>query len=173
MRYTFSMRDLLIILGVIFTTLLVGGLLLFYNPASFHLNFGSHLAPAAAFRLLKEGTDANSMDERANYEITDGSQLNQLWGYLGATPGTVPNIDFTKEEVLAVFDGTHTTGGYRITVTDITEASGTRTVHVSRIAPGANCAKANAITSPYQIIAVPKSTLPLAHVDTSVTQDCP
>lgn len=173
MRYTFSMKDLLIIFGVIVAAIAVGAVLFFYGPASFRMALGNHQTPVINFRLLKEGTDATAMDVRANYEIKDGSELNQLWGYLGATPGTAPNIDFTKEEVLAIFDGTHTTGGFRITVSGITDANGTRTVHVSRIAPGMNCAMPSVITGPYQIIAVPKSTLALTHDDVSITQNCP
>lgn len=166
------MKDLFIILGMIIAALAVGALLFFYGPSSFRSWFGT-ASPAVSFRLLKEGNDATGMPERVNYRITDGSQLNELWGYVEATPGTTPHIDFTKEDVLAVFDGTHTTTGYRIAVTSIADANGTRTVHVTRMAPGANCVTASAITAPYQIVAVPKSDLKLTHVDESVTQDCP
>lgn len=166
------MKDLLIILGMIVVAIAFGAALFFYGPSSFRTALGG-TAPAVTFRLLKEGNDATNNTDRENYLIQNGTELNQLWSYINATPGTAPNIDFTKEEVLAVFDGTHTTGGYRIQVSSITEANGTRTVNVTRTAPGAHCVLSSAITSPYQIVAVPKSSLPLAHADTAATQDCP
>ncbi len=166
------MKDVLIVFGLIVVTIIVGVSLFFFGPQNFRSLFGAG-SPPVSFRLLKEGSDATAMTDRANYRITDSVQLSQLWGYVGVTPGTAPAIDFTKEEVLAVFDGTHSTGGYRITVTRITNEDGTRIVQVTRSAPGANCSTPSVVTGPYQIIAVPKSDLPLAHVDTSVVQNCP
>ncbi|MDB5237332.1 MAG: hypothetical protein JWL88_434 [Parcubacteria group bacterium] len=173
MRYTSSMKDLLMIFGTIVVVIVAGVLLFFYGPASLRTAFGNKTPASISFLPLKEGTDAVGMTDRTNYVIKNGTELNELWGYINAAPGTTPNIDFSKEDVLAIFDGTHTTGGYRIEVTGITQAAGGRTVHVSRIAPGANCMTAASITGPYEIVAVPKSNLPLEHVDTTVTQDCP
>jgi hypothetical protein len=166
------MKDLMIVLGTIVAVIVIGALLFFYGPQSFRVALGS-MSPRVTPTLLKEGTNATGMSDRANYRITDNDELNQLWSYLDNTPGSAPSVDFSKDEVLAIFDGTHTTGGYNIQVSSITDANGTRTVHVSRIAPGANCFTTDSITSPYEIIAVPKSTLNLTHIDTSVTQNCP
>lgn len=164
------MRDLLIIFGMVVAAIIVGALLFFYGPASFRAVTGQ--TAGISFRLIKEGTNAVTMTERANYQIENQAQLNELWSYLQATPGTVPVINFDKEEVLAVFDGTHTTGGYRISIDQITIKDGVRTVRVIRTAPGPNCILTDAVTSPYQVVVVPKSDLTLSHIDESVTQDC-
>jgi hypothetical protein len=156
---------------MIIVAIAFGALLFFYGPSSFRMALSG--VQADSFRVLKEGNDATNNTDRANFVIHNGTELNQLWSYIGATPGTAPNIDFTKEQVLAVFDGTHTTNGYRIQVTSVEDANGTRTVQVTRTGPGPHCTLASAITSPYQIVAVPMSSLPLAHVDTMATQDCP
>lgn len=173
MRYTSRMKDMLIIFGTIVAIIVAGACLYLYGPTSFRSLLGNKENTAIPFRLLKEGTDATAMTDRANYVIRNGSELNQLWGYIGATPGTAPNIDFTEEEVLAVFDGTHSTGGFRIQVTGVTNIDRTRSVQVTRVSPGANCITPSVITGPYQIIVVPKSDLPLAHIDTSVVENCP
>jgi hypothetical protein len=165
-----AMRDLLIILGVIVAAIAVGAVLFFFGPPAFHTLPNS--SGNVSFTLLKEGTNALSMSDRANYEIQNQEQLKELWGYVQGNPDSVPSIDFTKQEVLAVFDGTHSTGGYHIDISKITEANGTRTVQVVRTAPGANCTSNQGLTGPYQVVIVPASTLPLTHVDTSVTQDC-
>jgi len=166
------MRDLLVIFGMIVAAIAVGALLFFFGPAAFRSTVGQDIPRTISFRLMKEGQSAPTMSERANYRIQDANQLSELWGYVQATPGSVPSVDFSKEEVFAIFDGTHTTGGYRIQVDRITEENGSRIVHVLRTSPGEGCVTASAVTSPFQIIAVPKSTLPLTHVDEMVTQDC-
>lgn len=172
MRYTFDMKDLLIIFGMIVVVLAAGAALFFFGPTSFRTALHSGSSPSITFRVLKEGNDATAMPIRANYKITSPAQMSELWGDIGGAPGTAPNIDFSKEEVLAIFDGTHTTGGYSIAVSGITDAGTTRTVNVTRTAPGSGCAQASGIISPYQIIAIPMSSDALTHVDTGKTQDC-
>lgn len=165
------MRDLLIIFGMIVAAIAVGMLLFFFGPASFRASVGAG-PDTVAFRLLKEGQNATAMTERANYSIENAEQLSELWGYIQATPGSTPSVDFTKDEVLAVFDGTHTTGGYYIQVTGVVDENGSRVVQVTRVSPGEGCVTPSAITSPYQVIVVPKSELPLTHEDEAITQDC-
>jgi hypothetical protein len=167
-----DMKDLLIIFGMIIVVIAVGAALFFFGPSSFRSYLAMGSSPTVTFRVLARGNDADSMTQRANYEITTPAQMSELWGDIGATPGTAPNIDFTKEEVLAIFDGTHTTSGYSIAVSDITDSGTTRTVNVIRTSPGTGCSIAPGITAPYQIIAVPISSDTLTHTDTTTTQNC-
>lgn len=170
MQYTYLMRDLLIIFGMIVAAIAVGAALFFYGPSTFRSATGT--AGNVSFRLLKEGTNAITITDRANYEIQNQAQLNELWAYIQGTPGAAPTIDFNKEEVLAVFDGTHASGGFSIDVDHITDQDGVRMVHVVRMIPGANCVLTDGITSPYQIVAVPKTDFALSHEDQTITRDC-
>lgn len=165
------MRDYLIIFGMIAAAIVVGAGLFFFGPASFRAV--TNTPTGISFRLLKEGTNAITMNDRANYQIESQSQLNELWTYLQATPGSVPSINFDKEEVLVVFDGTHTTGGYSIAVDQITEKDGVRMVHVVRTSPGTNCVTTEGVTSPYQVVVVSKTDIALSHEDQSVVRNCP
>lgn len=164
------MRDILIIFGMIVAAIAVGAALFFYGPSTFRST--TNPLGNVSFRLLKEGTNAVTVTDRANYEIQNQAQLNELWNYIQGTPGAAPTINFDKEEVLAVFDGTHASGGFSIDVDHITEKDGVRMMHVVRTIPGSNCVLTDGITSPYQIVAVPKTNLSLSHEDQTITRDC-
>ncbi|KND49420.1 MAG: hypothetical protein AB203_04470 [Parcubacteria bacterium C7867-008] len=166
------MKDSYVVLGMIIAAIVIGAGLFFFGPESFRTAAGFGTPKDVSFRILKDGTDALTVDQRVNYRIENPQKLSELWGYLDVTPGSAPGVDFSKNEVLAVFDGTHTSGGYRIEVSHITEEAGSRMVHITRIVPGEGCVTNNAITSPYQVVVVKKSPLPLAHMDEVITEGC-
>lgn len=64
------------------------------------------------------------------------------------------NIDFTKYQVIAVFDQVRNYGGYSIDITKITETRNRIIVKVEQLKPGGI---ATVITQPYHIIKMPKS----------------
>jgi hypothetical protein len=160
----------------------VGGLLFLYGGAAFHPtlsqsgkeNNTNSSSVKGIVSVLEEGTTAASFDQRENYRITDAEQFSALWQMLYTDNGPVlPNIDFSKYEVLAVFDGSHTSGGYGIKITNITDANGTRSISVVHTKPGDSCVTSNVVTSPFVIVQVNATTLPLTHVDETQTTQCP
>jgi hypothetical protein len=64
------------------------------------------------------------------------------------------NIDFTKYQVIAVFDQVRNYGGYSIDITKITETRNRIIVKVEQLKPGGI---ATVITQPYHIIKMPKN----------------
>jgi len=76
--------------------------------------------------------------------------------------------------VLAVFDGTHSSGGYSIKVARVVDESLTRIVYVEQHRPAENCSVPSVLTSPYELVVVPKlpDTRTMTHVDTVVTNEC-
>jgi hypothetical protein len=165
------MRDLLIVGGMIVAALAVGAVLFFFGPSSFRAGTGT--ASAISIDILKQGTNAFDMTQRANYHIQNQEQLNELWKYVQTSQNTTPSVDFTKNDVLAIFDGSHSSGGFSIQVLGIEDKDGIRTVHVRRTVPGPKCSVSEQISSPYQVVLVPKSDLTLSHVDEIVTNPCP
>ena len=99
-------------------------------------------------------------------------ELDALWNLVYGSGGPAAAVDFTKEEVLAVFDGSHSSGGYDITVDSVKDEGGVRKIHITHTIPGEGCAVSSAITSPYQIVVVPRSSLPLSRTDATATADC-
>jgi hypothetical protein len=181
------MKDLLIILGMIVATGVVGAYLYFYTPASLmHLPYvvsptgtspGSPEAPAprpvaVSFTTITTGTHAGGVTARKNYLATDSAGLTKLWKLAFGTSSTTPTVDFTEQEVVGVFAGKKPTGGYAISVSKVEDTATARTLFVTITVPGPTCMVTESLTTPYTVIALPMSWLPLAHVDATSTTDC-
>lgn len=127
-------------------------------------------AVAVPFSEIAQG-DHSSVTQRVDYLITSSSELDELWSMTNAS-GTPPVINFATSSVIAVFAGDKPTDGYSIDVSNVADAA-ERTVSVMIRVPNPACAGAQAATAPYQIISLPKTTLPLTHTDTIATTTCP
>jgi hypothetical protein len=125
--------------------------------------------------VLAQGQDALSLSDRTNYRIDSNKDFNALWllVYGDKNPPPLPAVDFSKYEVLGVFDGTHSTSGYGIEVRQIMDKNLTRTVTIDHLAPSSSCATKSGVTSPFQIIEVPKTSDILAHEDLTAVANCP
>ena len=126
-------------------------------------------ATEVPFREIAHGTQSE-VSRRANYLITSIDQLHALWKMIDA-PGQTPTIDFDKNDVIAVFSGSKSTSGYAIDVSAVGDAE-SRMVVVSLTEPGASCFVGEEVTSPYQVIELSKTALPLSHQDKQVTASC-
>ncbi|HQT83113.1 MAG TPA: protease complex subunit PrcB family protein, partial [Candidatus Paceibacterota bacterium] len=129
--------------------------------------------PSAAevpFTRLVQGS-ASRVAERINYRATSASQLQELWKMINAT-GTPPTVNFAAQEVIGVFAGQQPTPGYAIAVSNIEDAAA-RVVSITIARPEGACTTEHATTTPYELIAVPATALPLTHEDISTTTGCP
>lgn len=164
---------------IIIASVAVGGLLYLYGGPSFHRPYVNTSPtapftpqPQAGLTTLASG-DAPNVTDRVNYRITTDAQLTELWQMLYTDSGNpVPNVDFNKYEVLALFDGSHTTGGYGIQLTSLKDAGGTRTVVITHFIPGDSCVPPGGISSPFLLVEVPKSSLPIDRVEQTVANQC-
>jgi hypothetical protein len=176
------MKDLLLIVGMLIIAGAIGAYLYFYTPASLHT--GPYAAPSAvtsmatssaysvvSFDTLELGTQA-STTARGYYAASDADGLAKLWAIAFGKKATVPAIDLATSQVIGVFAGMEPTGGYAIEVSKVVDSSTARTVYVTLVTPGPKCMSTEQITSPYELITLPASTLPLAHVDATSTRDC-
>jgi hypothetical protein len=82
-----------------------------------------------------------------------------------------PDIDFSKDVVIAVFMGAEPTLGYSIAVASV-EDGDNRAVAVTLTRPGGSCVLDKSVTQPYQIIVLPKTSLAFAHKDQVRTVGC-
>jgi len=74
----------------------------------------------------------------------------------------IPKVDFSHEMVLAVFLGTRPTAGFKVEIKDVREAGGKLVVKVEETKPPKDAILAQVITSPYHVVVVKKSELPVA-----------
>lgn len=170
-RYTMFMKDTWLFVSITLLACLIGAGLFFLVPG--HAQSPALSRGQVSFTVLDAGTTAPQMDRRTNYVITTQDELEALWGMIHNGQGPiVPTVDFTKEEVLAVFDGSHSRGGYDIAISSVTDMDGTRVVRVVRTAPGDSCVSSEGITSPYQIVQVARTPLTHTHEDETVTHEC-
>lgn len=178
-RYTSGMKSPTTLPVIVFAAVVVGGLLYLYGGPAFHKSYVGQ-GPTAPFApqmqsgltMLASG-DAPNVAERVNYRITTKDQLAQLWKMLYTDSGQpVPDVDFNTDEVLALFDGSHSTGGYGIQLTSVKDSGGQRTVTITHFVPGANCVPPGGISSPFIIVEVSKSSLPINRVEQTVANQC-
>ena len=130
-------------------------------------------APAAAevaYARITQGMHAN-VNMRVNYLIRSADDLASLWQALGDA-GRQPAVDFTQYAVLALFAGQVPNPGYTITASKITDTAVNRLVSITLTSPGAGCFEPQVIATPYELVLVPRTSLPLAHEDITAIVDC-
>ena len=164
------MRDNKILIGVALVAVIIGVGIFLYSGSSWRgtspEDASASVAGAVSFTPLARGVES-SVHERVNYLITSSDQLSQLWKTIGAG-GMPPAVDFSTHEVIAVFAGSDPVAD--ITVAKIQDTT-TRMVSVSIAKPDGTCAGKDS-GSPYQIVAMPTTSLPLAHQDLVSTTSC-
>lgn len=166
---------------IIIAAVVIGGLLYLYGGPAFHQTYTNTVGNSGSLlqtggpnmTVLAQDVQAPNADERVNYRVTNEDQLAALWQMIYTDNGTpVPSIDFNKYEVLAVFDGSHSTAGYSVAVASVKDTSSARVVTIVHTEPGDSCVPGGGGTSPFVIIQVSKTSLPISRVDQTVTTQC-
>ncbi len=108
------------------------------------------------FETISKGV-ISGHDERKDYVIMDPSEWGNLWGKVHSrvlpTPN-LPDVNFEDEIVIAVFQGSHSTGGYAIEITQIVEKENSVEVFVKETSPSPESIVTQAFTQPYHIVKV-------------------
>lgn len=117
------------------------------------------------FTTLTRGRQS-IVDRRVNYVLTSSKQLNEIWQIVNAT-GTPPRVDFKKQAVFVVFAGNESSSS--IAVAKIEDANA-RKVSIAITKP--DCTVPPSSASPYEIVAVPATSLPLTHEDLPTLVSC-
>ena len=160
-------QDILILIGAAVVAVGIG--VFMFSSGRGDLSDNSLAATVVSFTEIAKGSQS-VVERRVNYLITSSGQFDELWKMVTAT-GTPPKIDFKTHSIIAVFAGQKPTAGYAIAVAKIEDASA-RMVSITLAKPSDSCILAQSITTPYQLISVPTTSLPLAHEDVSVTTTC-
>ena len=88
-----------------------------------------------------------------NYVITSDEDWERLWLIVhnSDTP-PLPGIDFTKQMIIAVFQGEKSSGGYGIAITDLIKVGKRLRVKVTELEPDLSCVTLTVVEQPYHII---------------------
>lgn len=119
-----------------------------------------------AFTTIKQGTVSYDQAAPKLLLIESQAAFDQAWASDVVTNllprPEAPQIDFTKQNILMAFAGQKTSGGYRLTITDINTNSVTGSndivIYASQTSPAAGVFTSQALTSPAHIVSVDKSS---------------
>jgi len=109
------------------------------------------------FEVIHGGSYCSIVDKRqVVIKNNDDYQklMNEVYKDLDQMP-IIPEVDFTKNYVIAVFMGAKNTGGYAINFDKVIRRTGDLTVSVFETSPGAKCVVTQAVTHPYEIAKIP------------------
>ena len=117
-------------------------------------------AGQGAMRTIDKGAQSN-VDDRLTATARTEPEWTALWKKHNFDK-PVPSVDFSKEMVVAVFMGSRPTAGFAVEITSVAERNGKLVVAYKEAAPAPGAISAQVLTAPYHIVAVPKSSAPVA-----------
>jgi hypothetical protein len=126
------------------------------------------------FEVIHSGVYSSITDKReVVVKNNDDYQklMDELYSNLDQRP-TIPEVDFNKNYVAAVFMGTRNTGGYSINVDKVIRRTNDLTVSVYETSPGKSCVVTESITYPYEIAKIPKIDKPVKFIRKQKVKEC-
>lgn len=89
--------------------------------------------------------------------VRDAKAFQALWKeHTSATEQPLPTVDFKKYDVVAVFAGSKSTGGYEVAIEGVTVKGKVAVVQATLYKPAPGAMTTQAFTAPYAFRAVPK-----------------
>jgi hypothetical protein len=86
--------------------------------------------------------------------IREANGWAEFWSELAV--GERPEVDFSRDLVVAVAAGQRPTGGHEIAIEKVAQSDGGLTIHVVETAPGPNCVTTTSLTQPVDVVVVPR-----------------
>lgn len=127
-------------------------MLVVLTSCSIHVVNNVKVDAAVAFEVLKQ--DAyGGRDTKSNVVVKSREELAALYKELGWS--NVPTVDFSQNNVVAIFMGQKNTGGYSIGVRKVTIEDNTATINTVETKPEGMATMA--LTAPYCIVVVAKT----------------
>jgi hypothetical protein len=126
------------------------------------------------FKTIQQDLHGGFDVSRNVVAISDKEWL-PIWNQVssGVTPKpTAPEIDFSKEMVIATFMGTKASGGFSTEITRVVNSDEKVVVYVNEVSPGENCRVTFALSAPYHVIKVPKTEKVIEFSVTHKITDC-
>ena len=120
-------------------------------------------------------TSSSGFDQPARLVVRDEATWQAVWAQVFARQRPVPSIptvDFSREMIVVVAQGTHSTGGYGILIDGASESDAGLSIAVRSVRPGAKCVVTEAFTQPVDIARVPLRGGAVKFVETDQVTDC-
>ena len=107
-------------------------------------------------RTIDRGVMSDMDDARQASARTVG-EWSRLWTQ-HAGERTRPNVDFSKDVVVAVFMGTRPTAGFAVEIVGVRQDGPALVVSYTETRPSPGSVAAQVLTSPFHIVAVPRGS---------------
>ena len=114
------------------------------------------LQASLPMRTIEKGVMSN-MDDARQTSAHSVEEWSRLWT-LHAGERTRPNVDFSREVVVAVFMGTRPTAGFSVEIVRVREEGPALVVTYKETRPAPDALTAQVLTSPFHIVAVPRGS---------------
>lgn len=117
----------------------------------------------------------SAMNDSARVVVRDGASWRAMWTAIhrNMSPApALPAVDFAAEMVVVAALGRRPTGGWEIVVDSALASAEHVEVYVRRLAPGRGCLTTAAISTPVDVVRIPRRTLPVRFSERLVREDC-
>jgi len=115
--------------------------------------------------VLREWRGTQSgVTEAGQRVVRTQAEWEQLWGRMTSNQvpsPPAPRVDWTKEMVVALFMGERPTGGFHTAIKSVTTSAKEVTVTYEESAPAPDAITIQALTQPYAVAVIPRSSLPV------------
>lgn len=138
------------------------------NGKTFVESLGSDETVLQIMQLDKSENGKNLHFQRGNYIINSETEWENIFGEIGIDP----NVNFEKKTVIAVVMGQKPSGGYSVGLKQLEVGKDTIQFMVEEVIPGEKCFVTEALTNPYQIIAIDKTQKEIKFVGNTVVNEC-
>jgi protease stability complex PrcB-like protein len=128
--------------------------------------------PASDVEIRRIGSwNSSGIKGSRRLVIRDSATWSQFWSELGA--GVQPQVDFSRDLVIAVALGERPTGGHAIEIQRVTRAGGNLRIEVLETSPAPECMTTAALTQPVDVVMVPTTGVSgWSFIDRNATRPC-
>lgn len=112
--------------------------------------------------------------EPAELVLRDAGGAVDAWNtmYSGVAGNPPPAVDFARDMIVVVALGQRSTGGFTIRVDSVSTSGGGATVHYTVTTPGPSCMTTQMMTSPVDVVRVPRVEGDVRFDRRVIVQDC-
>lgn len=132
--------------------------------------------PLARFRPDTFAYAAYSgLTESQRSVIEDEASWEDLWTRIHAVMSpapALPSVDFSEDVVIVAALGSRPSGGYAIRIDTVQQTGAGIEVLVRQVRPGPGCGVTTAITSPVDLVRVPRVAADADFREVELTHDC-
>jgi hypothetical protein len=105
--------------------------------------------------------DGDGSQQRRGLVVRGEKRWRKVWRSLTAGAEPRPPIEFSRLRLLVASQGRQPSSGHRLRMTSVGGPGGVLIVDVADVSPGKGCLSGVVLTSPYHVVRVPRTDIPV------------